>query len=281
MDIFERRYPTPPPAYRAATPPRTTRPQIISPVDLSERPESLTFRTAAELQQRAASTFRPLVGVVGRIAREVLGLPQQPGVRFDMYPVHMSRRTGQPLLSSRSSSRAPFFRITLPPPPPPAPRGAGTAVAEATRRQLDGVTNELREYLAGCGNAWYRQPGFVFRVAGTGQESRVATLAGSGSTSEEMDRARRRRRRRERRRYWVPPTCVYVPWFTVGSGAGEQGRDYHVVYVELARDDVRGVESELSFGGDEGEDDQDTLVDDMWRDVRRASREYQMWGPRS
>lgn len=82
--------PRDPPAYALHDP----RNVPITPVDLSEHPRDVIFATEETLLQRLVSTYRPLVGVVGRVVTEKLRLRQRPGVKFDMYAVRVNAVTG-------------------------------------------------------------------------------------------------------------------------------------------------------------------------------------------
>lgn len=101
---------------------------------------------------------------------------------------------------------------------------------------LQRVVDELKDEFAVSPNAWYRHAGFMFRT--------------------------RRNTRARRRRYWAPPSIVYRFDRTL--------QEYVVRYVEPALEDIREVIGADGFG-DETEDDQSDLVNDMWDDVRTAS----------
>ncbi|KAI0111939.1 hypothetical protein F4814DRAFT_460938 [Daldinia grandis] len=213
-------YPAPPnPGHRRVAP--------TAPVDLSERPETVSFWTERELSQRMSDIFRPLVGVVGRITREELRLGEQPKVKFDMYPVRADTLTGAPLIAPQSSSRAPMFQITLPMP-------------GATRGHLEDVRNALHDEFATHPNAWHRQAGLVFRIP---RRLRAGAYAGA-------------------QRSWVPPSCVYR--------YSRSRQCYVAQYLSPALEDVRKLDAAFVHG-DDSDDDQDALVNEMWSDVRRQS----------
>ncbi|KAI1412158.1 hypothetical protein F5Y13DRAFT_190517 [Hypoxylon sp. FL1857] len=147
----------------------------IEPVNLRERPENVVFPSQHELYARMVSTFRPLVGIVGRIIKDELRLRERPRVKFDMYPVRTNERAQDPVVDPQSSSRAPVFQITLP-------------SSRVTPDQLQEASDYLKDHLVTAyPNAWYRQAGYVFRF------SRRAWTED----------------RRSRRTFWVPPTCIW------------------------------------------------------------------------
>ncbi|KAI1660825.1 hypothetical protein F4813DRAFT_348458 [Daldinia decipiens] len=209
--------------------PRTGHRQIgpMAPVNLDERPETVSFWTEQELYQRMADIFRPLVGIVGRIVREQLYLQEQPKVKFDMYPVRADDVTGVPLMVPHSMSRGPMFQITL-----PAPGG--------TRADLKKVRDALKNEFAVHANAWHRQAGFVFRIS---RRHRVGACAAA-------------------KRSWVPPSCVYR--------YSRTERCYVAQYLSPILEDLQELDAAFVHG-DDSDDDQDALVNDMWRDVRSRS----------
>ncbi|KAF3067476.1 hypothetical protein GL218_08658 [Daldinia childiae] len=199
----------------------------MAQVNLDERPETLSFWTEQELYQRMTDTFRPLVGIIGRIVQEQLHLQEQPKVKFDMYPVRADDVTGMPLIVPHSMSRGPMFQITL-----PAPGG--------TRAELERVRDALIDEFATHPNAWHRQAGFVFRIS---RRFRVGACAAA-------------------KRSWVPPSCVYR--------YSRTERRYVAQYLSPILEDIRELDAAFVHG-DDSDDDQDALVNDMWRDVRRRS----------
>ncbi|KAI2636914.1 hypothetical protein GGS26DRAFT_604031 [Hypomontagnella submonticulosa] len=195
-------------------------------VDLRVRPEHVTFPSRNEMAQYMVSVFRPQVGVVARIVREILELPHRPRVHFGLSPVRVDNSTGgEPVLRPHHTSmRGPMFQITVP------------SAAITDLDSLQRVVDELKDEFAVSPNAWYRHAGFMFRT--------------------------RRNTRARRRRYWAPPSIVYRFDRTL--------QEYVVRYVEPALEDIREVIGADGFG-DETEDDQSDLVNDMWDDVRTAS----------
>ncbi|KAI0841029.1 hypothetical protein F5Y06DRAFT_308624 [Hypoxylon sp. FL0890] len=147
----------------------------IMPVDLRVRPENMIFRTQYELYERMVSTFRPLVGVIGRIIKEELRLHEQPRVKFDMYPIRTNGRGQDPVIDRQTSSRAPMFKITLP-------------FWYFDMQELQEASDYLKEFLITENpNPWYPQAGYIFRFS----------------------RRARTEDRRSRRRFWVPPACIW------------------------------------------------------------------------
>ncbi|KAI8957232.1 hypothetical protein F5Y11DRAFT_364052 [Daldinia sp. FL1419] len=106
-----------------------------------------------------------------------------------------------------------------------------------SRADLQKVRDVLFDELAMHTNAWHRQAGLVFRIS---RRHRVGSSAHA-------------------KRYWVPPSCVYR------FSRGEQC--YVANPLSPALDDVRRLDASFTHG-DDSDDDQDVLVEDMWRDVR-------------
>ncbi|XDG09141.1 hypothetical protein ABKA04_008756 [Annulohypoxylon sp. FPYF3050] len=198
-----------------------------TPIQLHQRPEHQTFRSEAELRSRLTPIFRSMVGVIGRLVQNHLALPTQPRVKFDLYPVQVDASGSSPAIRWRTLSRAPIYTITLP-------------VLGTTERQLQDVSDALKDTLAGYPNPWYRQAGYVFRI------SRGARLDFGD----------------ERVRVWVPPLCVYR--------YSRSGGTYRALFIEVSEEMVEEVDGFHDYG-DTSEDDQEQLVNEMWEDVRRST----------
>lgn len=114
----------------------------------------------------------------------------------------------------------------------PAPGG--------TRADLKKVRDALIDEFATHPNAWHRQAGFVFRIP---RQLRVGASAAA-------------------RRSWVPPSCVYR--------YSRTARRYVAQYLTPILEDLRELDAAFVHG-DDSDDDQDALVNEMWRDVRSRS----------
>ncbi|KAI1775265.1 hypothetical protein F4818DRAFT_451643 [Hypoxylon cercidicola] len=220
-------YPPRPPRLTHRTPPDIP----ITPINLSERPRDVIFATEEALLQRMVSTYRPLVGVVGREVREQLGLREQPSVKFDTYAVRINPATGGVMIVPHAPGRAPIFRITL-------PRGF-------PHRELQGAADALRGTMNTYDNPWHRHAGYVFRVS----------------------RRVRRRRGRDHIRYWLPPSIVY----RLSMGPNDRGTCYRAKIRSPAPSQIQEL-AHTQVYDDESGDDQEMLVNEMWRSVQRLKR---------
>lgn len=179
------------------------------------------------MYQRMASTFRPLVGVVGRVVASHLGLRTPPLVKLDLYPVRVNNVTQGVMILPHATSRAPVFRITLP-------------VHGVTGQELQSVCEVLRDTMEGYDNSWYRLAGFDFRVSRRARQGQYNNSP--------------------RKRYWMEPGLVYR--------LNRRLRYYSPKQKYPAPDQVLEI-GPGQWYGDQSDDDQDELVDDMWNDVRR------------
>lgn len=193
-------------------------------MDLFEDPERVRISSEIELKQRFVSTYKPLVGVIGRIVKEQLGLDDNPRVKFDMYPVRMNEELWRPQIRPVTSSRSPVFQITLP-------------HYDFPRNELRRACEALRATLERYHNPWYRLAGFVMR----------------GSRHTQPPYA-------VRRRHWLGPLVVYE--FSYPE------LYYRAVILDPEQVEFRMLNPALEYG-DYSDDDQEVLVDEMWRDVRR------------
>ncbi|KAI0387516.1 hypothetical protein F5Y04DRAFT_286647 [Hypomontagnella monticulosa] len=128
-------------------------------------------RAAGDSQ--SSTVYRPQVGVIANIVKNMLRLSERPHVHLGLPPVHVGASTGgEPLLMPGvTTSRGPVFQITV---PPRCIHDPGS---------LQRVVNVLKDELVANMNPWYRHAGFMFRTS--------------------------RNTQMHRRRYWVPPSLVY------------------------------------------------------------------------
>ncbi|KAI1470422.1 uncharacterized protein F4812DRAFT_456430 [Daldinia caldariorum] len=115
------------------------------------------------------------------------------------------------------------------------PAASGRTVAD-----LERVRDALRDELGVQPNPWHKMVGFVFRISRRGRAGEHAAA----------------------KRSWVPPTCVYR--------FSRTQRCYVARHVTPALDGIKELENTFDHG-DDSDDDQDDLVNEMWSDVRRRS----------
>ncbi|KAI1807160.1 hypothetical protein F4811DRAFT_567029 [Daldinia bambusicola] len=207
------------------------------PSNLDERPEDMYFFTEQDLFRWMSDIYRPLAGVIGRIVQKELNLEERPKVKFELYPIRVDDYTEEPGIVPLTMSRGPMYQITL-----PVPSGSASASGGSSRSvdDLKRVRDALRDEFGVHPNAWHKLAGFVFRIS---RRDRAGANAAA-------------------KRSWVPPTCVYR--------FSRTQRCYVARHVTPALDDIKELENTFRHG-DDSDDDQDDLVNEMWSDVRRRS----------